>query len=130
MNIQKNNYSILVLDDSNVIRSLLGITLRKAGYEVDCAESVSQAENLLSQKSYDMWILDYMIDLNHTGFDLIQRIKATGTTLPPIIMLSAESSSTHEQSIRSLGIQAWMKKPFTPKNILETISKIQTIHSE
>lgn len=117
--------SILILDDSNVIRSLLKITLQKAGYQVGSAATLTEAEALYKANHYDLLILDYMLDIETTGFDLLHHIRSTYSETPPVIMLSAEQSNAHQEEAKQLGIQAWMRKPFTPDSILKLITKVQ-----
>jgi len=122
---------ILILDDSSVIRSLLSITLQKAGYIVDSAETIDEAEAFYKESHYDLLILDYMLDIETTGFDFIHRIRSTDTETPPVIMLSAEQSHSHKAEAKTLDIQAWMRKPFTPDSILSLIPKvISRFHSQ
>lgn len=117
---------ILIIDDSNVIRTLLSITLEKSGYQVDSAENLSQATVFLNHNQYRLLVLDYMLDLDTTGFDLINAMQQKKYALPPIIMLSAEGSFHHQEQAKSLGIKAWMRKPFTPQSIIKLIQKILT----
>lgn len=120
----QTHQAILIVDDSNVIRSLLGITLTKSGYTVHSASSLNEAEEFLLNNHYDLMFLDYMLDRETTGFDLIKNMHRFNHTLPPIIMLSAEHSTAHHSEAKELGIKAWMRKPFTPDSILKLIQKI------
>ncbi len=123
-----NGLRILILDDSNVIRSLLKITLQKAGYKVDSAETITGAEIFYRKNQYDLLILDYMLDIETTGFDFLQRIHCRDIKIPPVIMLSAEQSDSHQEEAKQLGIQAWMRKPFTPDSILKLITNVLNRH--
>lgn len=118
------NHSILIVDDSNVIRSLLSITLKKQGFHVDSAANITEAEKYLSQHAYQLIILDYMLDLHTTGFTLVENLHNAHYPIPPVIMLSAEHSDNHRNAVKHLGIKAWMRKPFTPDNIIKLVNKV------
>lgn len=118
------SHRILIVDDSDIIRSLLRITLEKSGYAADTAESAAEARNLLTTYKYDLIILDYMLSRFSTGFDLIKKMQAENYPLPPIIMLSADKSSNHSDSIQDFGIKAWIRKPFTPDSMQKILKQM------
>lgn len=116
--------SILILDDSQVIRSLLQLTLSKAGYKVDASQNLQEAAEKVAQKTYDLWILDYRLDDNSTGFDLVTQMQLKNLSIPPVFMLSAEESNSHKPIAKSLGINIWVRKPFCPNSILKLVAQV------
>ena len=116
---------ILVLDDAKVIRSLLKLTLETSNFAVDTCSTVDEAYKLFSKISHDLIIVDYMLEDGRIGLELIERIRHEAQQLNvPCIVLSAEQMSEHVPEAKQLGIKAWVKKPFTPIGILDTVNKI------
>jgi DNA-binding response OmpR family regulator len=128
-----NPLRILILDDSQVIRSLLKMTLESDGLNVDAAHNLSQAMQFAQETTYDLIIADFMLEAGHdalTGLDFIQQAKTqSGNLNTPVIMLSAEDGVQVKANAKALGVQAWVKKPFTPKSLLSVVNKImQSTH--
>ncbi|WP_127470228.1 response regulator [Thiomicrorhabdus aquaedulcis] len=123
-----NPPKILILDDSQVIRSLLKMTLESQGLSVDAAEDLAQASQFAQQGIYNLIIADYMLAAGHdaqTGLDFIKHTKnLTHHANTPVIMLSAENGVQVKIDAKNLGVQAWIKKPFTPKSLLDVVHKI------
>lgn len=116
---------ILVLDDAKVIRSLLKLTLESDGIKADCASTVDEALSMANSRKYDLMIVDYMLEDDHNGLELVAAIKNQGhNTETPCIMLSAEDGDNRKTDAQQLGVKAWLKKPFTPTGILKVIYKV------
>ncbi len=113
---------VLILDDANVIRSLLKLTLESDGIEADSVATLDEAMNMAQNKNYDLMIVDYMLDDGHNGLELVAKIKTQGMNREtPCIMLSAEDGQTCKTDAKKLGVKAWVKKPFTPTGILKVV---------
>ncbi len=116
---------VLVLDDANVIRSLLKLTLESDGIYVDSAATLSEAIQFTLQKEYDLMIIDYMLDDGRNGLELVSEVKTRGkNTNTPCIMLSAEDGQGCKDEAKALGVKAWLKKPFTPTGMLKIVYKM------
>ena len=119
---------ILILDDAKVIRTLLKMTLESDGIEVDSAATIEEATQFIMQKKYDLMIVDFMLENNHNGLELVEVAKNQGkNTQTPCIMLSAEDGKTCRNEAQELGVKAWVKKPFTPTGILKVVYKVINI---
>ncbi|WP_040727987.1 response regulator [Thiomicrorhabdus sp. Kp2] len=119
---------ILILDDAKVIRTLLKMTLESDGIEVDSAVTIEEATQFIMQKKYDLMIVDFMLENNHNGLELVEVAKNQGkNTQTPCIMLSAEDGKTCRDEAQELGVKAWVKKPFTPTGILKVVYKVINI---
>lgn len=116
---------ILVLDDAKVIRSLLKLTLESSGFEVDTSATVAEAIEYAENSDYDLIIVDYMLEDRHNGLELVAELKQQHLQVDtPCIVLSAEQMKEHKPEAQDLGVKAWLKKPFTPVGILNTVNKI------
>lgn len=116
--------TIMVIDDSMSMRQVVGLTLKKAGYETIEASDGKDAINKLTGQKVHLMICD----VNMPNMDGIAFLKAV-KTLPnykftPIIMLTTESQEAKKQEGKAAGAKAWMVKPFKPEQLLEAVSKL------
>src|SRR5262245_66580887 len=76
---------ILVVDDETSILTTLRKTLTLEGYAVDVAGGFAVAWEKLGKYSYDLALFDVALP-DGDGVELLEKVKATGSTLPVIIM--------------------------------------------
>ncbi len=117
--------TIVVVDDSSVIRVQLKQTLEAAGYKVEEAENGEDGlAKVLALKNPDLVITDY----NMPGLDGIQmltKIKASLGGVPfPVFMLTTETSANLKAAGKEVGVMAWINKPFTADKLLGAITKV------
>jgi two-component system chemotaxis response regulator CheY len=114
---------ILIADDSTSMRQMIEFTLSDAGYTV--VQSID-GEDAFSKFTADVNLV--ITDLNMpkmNGIDLIKKIRGgTVNKFLPIIMLTTESEQTKKDEGKKAGATAWIVKPFTPENLLDTIKKV------
>jgi two-component system chemotaxis response regulator CheY len=115
--------TILIADDSTSMRQMIDFTLSEEGYTV--IQSVD-GEDALSKFQAGVNLL--ITDLNMpkmNGIELIKKIRnGTINKFVPIIMLTTESESAKKEEGKKAGATAWIVKPFTPENLLDTIKKV------
>jgi two-component system chemotaxis response regulator CheY len=114
---------VLVVDDSNVIRSHCRIVLERAGYEVIEAWDALQARTVL--KTLDIAFL--LCDLNLPGMTGLELIEAMRTvpklaTLPAAI-LTAEHTPELLKRAKAAGVTCWLLKPYKSEELLELVAK-------
>lgn len=113
---------VLVLDDAKVIQSLLKMTLESDGMHVDVASTVEEAKSLCNSSEYNLMIVDYMLENGRNGFEFIQSIPENHRNAGlPAILLTADDSNQPKTTAQNLGVNVWMKKPFTPISLLKVI---------
>lgn len=101
---------ILVADDEESLRVVIGQSLRQRGFEVDCAEDGQGAADFLENKSYDLVLLDIRLPkLN--GFELLKRIRKKQSP-PPVIMITAEDTMKNAVEAMKQGAFDYLAKPF------------------
>ena len=82
---------ILVVDDEENIRFLVGSALRRAGFEIVTAETGRAALDLVSSARPDLIVLDVMLpDLD--GFAILERLRQDGSTVPVIFLTARDST--------------------------------------
>jgi two-component system chemotaxis response regulator CheY len=115
---------ILLVDDSASVRTVAGIALRGAGYEV--VEACNGQEGLarLSGERIHLIISDVnMPVLDGIGF-LKEVKKHPSYKFTPVIMLTTEAGEDKKQEGRAAGAKAWITKPFQPQVMLDAVSKL------
>jgi two-component system alkaline phosphatase synthesis response regulator PhoP len=104
---------ILIVEDEEVIRKVLRLTLTKWGFQVDEAEDGVQALRKLEQEKYCLLISDIMMP-NMNGWELIREVKRNPNTQDiRIIALTVKNKDSDMFKGYELGADYYMTKPFT-----------------
>ena len=112
---------LLVVDDEARIRELIKKYATFEQYEVTEAENGMQAVELCRQQDFDLIILDVMMpDLD--GFSACREIRKTSAV--PILMLSARGEEYDKLHGFELGIDDYVVKPFSPKELMMRVGAI------
>lgn len=117
--------SILVVEDSLVIRELQRNILEAAGYDVRTAVDGEDAFSRLSQESVDCVVTDVEMP-RMNGFDLTSKIRKTEdlTVIPVIIVTSCSSEEDMQKGI-DVGANAYViKGTFNQQKLLDTIERL------
>ena len=116
--------TILVVDDSRSLRTMLEDTFRGAGYGVISAGNGREALSLLATHPADLIVTDFMMPLMN-GVELTRAVRATpGGQSIPILLLSTESEPEKKQAAREAGASGWAVKPFDPAQLLQTVAAL------
>ncbi|MEM6255294.1 MAG: response regulator [Cyanobacteria bacterium P01_D01_bin.156] len=121
--------TIMIVDDSLTIRSVLALTLHKNGYRVLQAKDGQEALPLLDQNS-DISAIICDIEMPHmSGIELLSRCRRSGLTMP-IIMLTYRNSERYRLLAQQLGASAYMTKPYLDKELLQVLGKCLYQHQQ
>lgn len=99
---------LLVEDDLSLITGLI-FALKKQGYSVSLARTLTEADVLWQSAAYDLIILDVALP-DGSGFDLCQRIRRVSNV--PIMFLTAAAEETDTIMGLDLGGDDYITKPF------------------
>jgi len=113
--------SILVVDDEKGIREIIKKFAAFEGHEITEAEDGLQAIELCGERSFDVIVMDVMMP-ELDGFSASKEIRKHHDT--PIIMLSARGEEYDRIHGFELGIDDYVVKPFSPKELMMRISAI------
>ena len=114
-------YNLLIADDEEMIRNLIRKYAEFEGHKVTEASDGMEAVMLCRKNSYDLIIMDIMMP-ELDGFSACREIrKAAGT---PIIMLSARGEEYDKINGFELGVDDYVVKPFSPKELMLRINAI------
>ena len=114
-------YHILIVDDEVRIRSMIRKYAEFEGYEVTEAGDGMQAVYLCRSQSFDIVIMDIMMP-ELDGFSACREIRKNSEV--PIIMLSARGEEYDKINGFSLGIDDYVVKPFSPKELMLRVEAI------
>ena len=112
---------LLVCDDEILIRELINDYCVNEGYECDLAEDGLEAVELCKKNDYDLIIMDIMMP-TMDGFTAINKIKEYKDI--PTIMLSARKEEEDKLQGFDAGIEDYVTKPFSPKELMARIKVI------
>ena len=112
---------ILIVDDEEAIREVVKEYCELNGYDVDEAVDGVEAIEAVNKNIYDCIILDIMMP-NLDGFSAIKVIKKISKT--PVIMLSARQDEEDKLLCFELGVDDYVAKPFSPKELMARINVI------
>ncbi|WP_040196985.1 response regulator transcription factor [Candidatus Soleaferrea massiliensis] len=114
-------YKILVVDDEDGIRNLIKKYAVFEGHQVIEAVDGMQAIEICKQESFDIIVMDIMMP-QLDGFSACREIRKYCQT--PVIMLSARGEEYDKIHGFELGIDDYVVKPFSPKELMMRIGAI------
>ncbi|RYZ77991.1 MAG: response regulator [Proteobacteria bacterium] len=105
---ERDNISVLVVDDEPVLRELVSFILNDKGFHVTTAESGDAAFKMVLEKHYDVIVSDVRMP-NGSGIDLLNKLN----TLPqrPAVFLVSGYSEISLEDARKLGAKDLLNKP-------------------
>ena len=113
--------NILVCDDDKQIVEAIDIYLTGEGFHVIKAYDGAEALKLLDSNQVDLMILDVMMP-GLSGFETLSQIRKTSQV--PVIMLTARSEEYDKLLGFKLGVDDYVSKPFSPKELMARIGAV------
>ncbi|MBD2771950.1 response regulator transcription factor [Iningainema tapete] len=113
---------ILLVEDDLAQLEPLRAALIKAGHTVDGTEDSETAQWLMSEKDYDLLILDWMLP-KISGVQLCQEYRRTGKT-SPVLMLTARDSTSDKVHGLDAGADDYLVKPI---DIIELLARVRAL---
>jgi len=114
-------YKILIVDDEQKIREVIREYAEFNGYEVEESENGLEAVGLCKLKDYDLIIMDIMMP-KLDGFSACKEIRKIKDI--PVIMLSARGEEYDKLFGFELGIDDYVVKPFSPKELMARVNAV------
>jgi len=113
--------SILVCDDEEIMRDVLGTILSGAGYKVDLARTGEEALEASSQKSYDV----VLMDVSMPGIGGLTALEELIKLDPDAVVLMITAYATFDTAISAWekGANGVIRKPFQNEQILALVAK-------
>lgn len=119
-----NNKTILVVDDSAVMRHLNSTVLKEGGYQVLLAGDGEAALKQLADQPVDLVLTDWtMIPMD--GCELTRQLRARPQAADlPILVLSTISHDASKAEARKAGATGWLCKPIEPETLLAVVGSL------
>lgn len=114
--------NVLIVDDEEDIGAMLIRFLNREGIDTVYADRIKKAEDIMIDKTFDFYLLDLNLP-DGTGFDLIPSIHDQDSSAK-IIVISAYDGVAETDKARELKVDRFIRKPFTKKEVLQTIADL------
>ena len=120
-------FNVLIVDDSSSMRSVIKKTIRASGFKVGEYWEASDGKEALEILG-DEWVDLVLTDINMpnmNGLELICEMKKDPLINSiPVVMVTTEGSEKTFQASLSAGAKGYIKKPFMPEDIRQTLNSI------
>lgn len=118
----ERSYSVMVVDDNEMNRDMLGRRLQRQGYRVTMAVDGRQALEFIKQEPFDLVLLDIMLPVMN-GYEVLEHLKADQSLSHiPVIITTALDESDGKAKCMELGAEDYLTKPFNPVILKSRIS--------
>jgi len=112
---------ILVVDDENHVRSMIGSTLERQGYDVQLAASGHEALEILERNAFDLVLTDIVMQ-DGNGITLLDCIHAQQPQLPVVMVTAIHDIGVAIDSMRR-GAYDYLLKPFEREQLVNTVQR-------
>ena len=116
---------ILIVDDEPDIVTLIKRSAVREGYTVSCVDDGSKAIELCKKEDFDLIVMDVMMP-DTDGFTACKKIREFKDI--PVLMLSARGTEFDKLFGFEVGIDDYVTKPFSPKELMARIKVIISRH--
>jgi two-component system chemotaxis response regulator CheY len=119
-----NSISVLIVDDSSVMRKIVERSLRQAGLnlgQVLGAGNGAEALAVLNQGKVDLILCDINMPVMD-GLEFVRQLPSVEHAKGvPVVMITTEGSEGHVVQALSAGARGYIRKPFTPDQVREHV---------
>ena len=120
----KTKKTVLIVDDSEFVRSYHSYILEQANFQVSTAVDGSDGLEKLFTNTCDLVLTDINMS-NMDGYEFIRRVRADGKyNSLPIIIVSTESEGKDKMKGFEAGASLYLVKPCSPEMMVENLRMI------
>ena len=120
---QDKKKKVLVIDDSEMNRQLLGNYFKNAGYSTHFANDGEEGLRQFTELHPAITFLDIVMP-NKSGLDLLKEIKELNSTAI-VIIVSSYVTKRNIQQAKEYGADWFLKKPFSREQLVNVLDKIR-----
>jgi CheY-like chemotaxis protein/predicted transcriptional regulator len=113
--------TVMVIDDSIVIRKMIEIALEEEDFNIVTAVSGKEGLELVGKEKPNLVILDMMLP-DMSGIEVLKSLK-TDKSLP-VIMLSGKDSPQLIETAKEVGVNDFLPKPFRDEELVEKVKTL------
>jgi two-component system, OmpR family, alkaline phosphatase synthesis response regulator PhoP len=115
---------ILIAEDSSTVRQLVVGRLAADGYQVIEAADGEEALALARREEPDLLVLDKVMP-KYDGFEVVRALREDPRTRAiPVVMLTERSSEDDVLDGLRLGVEEYMPKPFSPRELSARVQRV------
>jgi two-component system chemotaxis response regulator CheY len=117
--------TVLVVDDSATMRTLVSQTLVEQGFAVVEAEDGQKALGVLGGPArFDLVVTDLNMP-NLDGISFVQKMRQLGSyKFTPVLLLTTETRTDQKDKAKAAGATGWLTKPFDPAKLRAVVQKV------
>lgn len=127
------NMSVLVVDDSDIIRRMIIKTLRLAELPISTVHEAGngrEALDVMAESPVDVVLADINMPVMD-GLEMIATMRGSETLSDvPVVVVSTEGAESRVRELERLGIAAYLRKPFTPEQIRDVLGRLPSLPSD
>mgnify|MGYP006279560125 FL=1 len=120
-------YSILIVDDSETVRAVVAKTLQLAQVPLRALHHAANGEEALAaldEHAIDLVFTDINMPVMN-GVEMVERMQADARLRGvPVVVVSTEGSKTRIEDLKEKGVQAYVRKPFTPEGLKAIVDNL------
>ena len=115
---------LLVVEDDDAVRDLVGLMLRRGGYRAVCSSTPAAALDLLdgADGGYDALVTD-MVMAGMTGIELARAVRDRHPRLPVLLMSGYTAGTLPDAAALPEGMEL-IRKPFTTEALLHAVASV------
>ncbi|TDX10605.1 GAF domain-containing protein [Flavobacterium sp. S87F.05.LMB.W.Kidney.N] len=117
------NLKILLCEDNVLNQKLAKSVINNFGFDLDIAHNGEEGIELLSQKEYDLVLMDLQMPLKD-GYQTTEYIRNEMNSSIPIIAMTAHSLVGEQERCYKVGMNAYVPKPFKQSVLLKAIKTV------
>lgn len=113
---------LIVEDEPNIVESLRFL-LEREGLDISVQSDGALAIDSVRATRPDLVILDVMLP-NRSGFDILSDLHQLPGIMPKVMILTAKGQARDRETAEDIGVSSFMTKPFSNKEIIETVLRL------
>ena len=119
------NKRILLIDDEEVITFGFSMVLKEPGVELDCANTLEEAQQCINVHLYDAAIIDLRLSnsVQMEGFDCISLLRSRQPACRIIVMTAFGDNGSREKA-KELGADLFFEKPMEPETVKDMLKTL------
>jgi two-component system chemotaxis response regulator CheY len=121
------SYSILIVDDSSIVRAIIKKSLSICGIEVGTVFEAANGREALATLAAE-WIDIVFADINMpemSGVEMVAKMAEDNLLVNiPVVIISTERNQAQIDDLKRQGIRAYIKKPFRPETLRDVVQHV------
>jgi two-component system, OmpR family, response regulator len=125
----KQRLRILLVEDDNHIGRIIELALPELGipYEFVAVLSAEEGLELWEESPFDLLLTDFNLR-GMTGLKLVEILKQRGELTPTVLVTAYDSIEVRKEA-RSVGVDAYVTKPFFMDELVETVRRLLPVNT-